>query len=126
MSKLHKKMVALGDMSNHSLDSVTAACGQPSETKPCQFSDIGEGTRATWTDGLFSITFNFEPDGKYCGIYRHRNWEPYVWLTTITVLIIAAALIIGAQMRSRAAELNYPADFETVVLASEGETEYYL
>lgn len=126
MSKLHKKMVALGDMTNHSLDSVVAVCGQPRETKICQFSDIGEGTRATWSDGLFTITFNFDPDGNYCGIYHHRNWEPYVWLSAITVILIAGALIIGAHMRSRVAENDSSAVYETVILASDSQMEYYL
>ena len=31
MSKLHKKMVALGNLSEHSYDSIVAACGEPKE-----------------------------------------------------------------------------------------------
>lgn len=46
MSKLHKKMVALGNLSEHSYDSIVAACGEPKEKKSCTFSDIGEGFRA--------------------------------------------------------------------------------
>ena len=44
MSKLHKKMVALGNLSEHSYDSIVAACGEPKEKKSCTFSDIGEGS----------------------------------------------------------------------------------
>ncbi len=126
MSKLHKKMVALGDMTKHSYDSVVAACGQPRETKPCQFSDIGKGVRATWRDGLFTITFNFDSEGNYCGIYRHRNWEPYIWLLAITAVLIAGALIIGAHMRGKAAEQKDSSSYETVILASGSKIEYYL
>ena len=68
MSKLHKKMVALGNLSEHSYDSIVAACGEPKEKKSCTFSDIGEGFRATWSDGIFILTLNFNSEGNYCGI----------------------------------------------------------
>ena len=73
MSKLHKKMVALGNLSEHSYDSIVAACGEPKEKKSCTFSDIGEGFRATWSDGIFILTLNFNSEGNYCGIYHHRT-----------------------------------------------------
>ena len=34
MSKLHKKMVALGNLSHHSYDSIVAAWGEPVEKYP--------------------------------------------------------------------------------------------
>lgn len=102
VDKLHKRMVALGDLSQHTYDSIAAQAGEPKEKKPCVFSDIGEGTRATWSDGIFTITLNFDADGKYCGIYHHRNWEPYIWLAAITAVIVAAALIVSANMRKNA------------------------
>lgn len=99
MGKLHKKMVAMGDMSQYTYEDIVAQCGEPVEKKAVTFSDIGEGSRATWSDKIFTITFNFDPDGHYCGIYHHRNWSPYIWLTAITVVLVAAALIAGAYMR---------------------------
>ncbi len=120
MGKLHKKMVALGDMTAHSYDSVVAACGQPKEVKPCSFSDIGQGTRATWSDGIFSITFNFDSDGKYCGIYSHRNLSPYLWLGGVTVVLVSAALIIGAQMRSASAVFRDGESLAALITESQG------
>lgn len=102
MSKLHKKMVALGDLSQHTFGDIAAACGEPKATADCEFTDIGRGTRSTWSDGLCTVTLNFDAGGRYCGIDRYSNREPYLWLAGITVLIIAAALIIGAYMRSAA------------------------
>ena len=99
MSKLHKKMVSLGNLSHHSYDSIVAACGEPKEKKPCTFSDIGEGFRATWTDGVFVLTLNFSSEGKYCGIYHHRNWQPYIITAIVSVVITAGALIGGYFMR---------------------------
>ncbi|MEG1789879.1 MAG: hypothetical protein RR055_04295 [Oscillospiraceae bacterium] len=99
MSKLHKKMVALGDMSQYSYDDIVAACGEPREKRHCAFTDIGEGSRATWSDGIFTITFNFNSDGMYCGISFHRNIEPYLWLGTLSALIILAALVVGIHTR---------------------------
>jgi hypothetical protein len=99
MSKLYKKMVALGNLSHHSYDSIVAACGEPKEKKPCIFSDIGEGSRATWSDGVFVLTLNFDADGNYCGIYHHRNWEPYIITAIVSVVIIAGALVGGYFMR---------------------------
>ncbi|NCB50545.1 MAG: hypothetical protein EOM54_01505 [Clostridia bacterium] len=104
MSKLHKKMVALGDMSKRTYNDVVAACGEPRETVPARFTDIGEGTRSTWSDGLLTITFTFDKEGNYCGICHHRNLEPYIWLSAITAVIIAGSLILGSYMRSRAAD----------------------
>ncbi len=100
MDKLHKKMVALGDMTQHTYESVVAACGEPKTTSECTFTDIGEGTRSTWTDGIFSITFNFDKDGKYCGIYDHSNKEPWLWMLLVTVVLVAGALICGAIFRN--------------------------
>ncbi len=108
MSKLHKKMVALGNLSEHSYDSIVAACGEPKEKKSCTFSDIGEGFRATWSDGIFILTLNFNSEGNYCGIYHHRNWQPYIITAIVSVVIIAGALIAGAYMRS----INQPAPSE--------------
>lgn len=108
MSKLHKKMVALGNLSEHSCDSIVAACGEPKEKKSCTFSDIGEGFRATWSDGIFILTLNFNSEGNYCGIYHHRNWQPYIITAIVSVVIIAGALIAGAYMRS----INQPAPSE--------------
>ena len=108
MSKLHKKMVALGNLSEHSYDSIVAACGEPKEKKSCTFSDIGEGFRATWSDGIFILTLNFNSEGNYCGIYHHRNWQPYIITAIVSVVIIAGALIVGAYMRS----INQPAPSE--------------
>ena len=94
MSKLHKKMVALGNLSEHSYDSIVAACGEPKEKKPCTFSDIGEGFRATWSEGVFVLALNFDKEGAYCGIYHHRNWEPYIVTAIVSVVIIAGALVV--------------------------------
>lgn len=116
MSKLHKKMVALGDMSQHSYDDVVEACGPPKETKPCEFSDIGEGTRSTWSDGLFTITFNFDSEGKYCGIYHHRNWEPYVWLGVVTAVLVAAAVIGAGIMRANSRPMGDAASLTKAVM----------
>lgn len=94
MSKLHKKMVAMGDMKQYTYDDIVAECGEPAEVKSQEFTDIGVGTRAVWSDGRFSIGFNFGPDGKYCGIYHHRNWEPYIVMAIVTVVLIAAIIVI--------------------------------
>lgn len=109
MSKLFKRFTALGDLTQYTYDDFVAACGEPKERKPALFSDIGEGTRATWSDGIFVLTLNFSGEGKYCGIYHHRNWEPYIWLGAVTVFIIAFALIGGAMMRARAANAELDA-----------------
>jgi hypothetical protein len=120
MSKLHKKMVALGDMSQHTYADVVAACGEPKETHAASFSDIGEGTRSTWSDGVFTITFNFDGEGHYCGIYHHRNWSPYLWLSALTLVIIAAFLLWGAWARKNAADSVGSADgVETLLLENE-------
>lgn len=108
MSKLHKSMVALGDLKDQSYESIAAACGEPKELRDCEFTDIGKGRRATWSDGRFTITLNFDSEGRYCGIYHHRNWEPYIWIGAFTVLVVAAALIVGAYMRRGAGELGTP------------------
>lgn len=103
MSVLHKKFVALGDFGGKTIDDFIAACGEPTELKDCEFSDIGMGKRATWSERFFTITLNFDADGKYCGIYHHRNIEPYLWIAGFSIILIAALLIIGAVMRSHAA-----------------------
>ena len=117
MSKLHKKMVALGNLAHHNYDSIVAACGEPKEKRSCTFSDIGEGFRATWSDGIFVLTLNFDADGAYCGIYHHRNWQPYIVLAIISVVIIAGSLIAGAYMRSlnEAEPSESPAIVETAL-----------
>lgn len=122
MSKLHKKMVALGDMTQHSYADVVSACGPPRESGPCTFTDIGEGTRATWSDGVFTITFNFDSAGHYCGIYHHRNWGPYIWLGAITVVLVAAALIAGGIMRRNAQSGGDAASLAAVIM--DGETRW--
>jgi hypothetical protein len=120
MSKLHKQMVALGDMSKRTYRDVVAACGEPKETVPAQFTDIGEGTRSTWSNGLLTITFNFDKEGRYCGIFHHRNMEPYVWLSIFTAIVIAGSLIIGANMRkSNAEEALDAASTEALLLENE-------
>lgn len=123
MSKLHKKMVALGNLSHHSYDSIVAACGEPKEKKPCTFSDVGEGFRATWTDGIFVLTLNFSPDGSYCGIYHHRNWQPYIIMAVVSVVIIAGALIGGYFMRqaNEAKQNQEPAEIVETALEYDGE-----
>jgi hypothetical protein len=120
VSKLHKKMVALGDLSKRTYGDVVAACGEPRETVPALFTDIGKGTRSTWSDGLLTITFNFDREGKYCGIYHHRNIEPYIWLSVITTVIVAGALIFGAYMR-RSAAADTPTAESTEALLLENE-----
>ena len=123
MSKLHKKMVALGNLSHHSYDSIVAACGEPKEKKPCTFSDIGEGFRATWTDGIFVLTLNFNPDGGYCGIYPHRNWQPYIIMAVVSAVIIAGALTGGYFMRqaNEAKQNQEPSEIVETALEYDGE-----
>lgn len=120
MSGLHNKMAALGDLSGRTLGEVIAACGEPSETASVRFTDIGEGTRATWHDGLVTVTLNFDMNGRYCGIHQYRNLGPYIWLSVITVFIISAALIVGAQMRKNAAQRPLDAaSLQTLLLDNE-------
>jgi len=120
MSKLHKKMVALGDMSKRTYDDVVTSCGAPRETVPARFTDIGDGTRSTWSDGLLTITFNFDQEGKYCGIYHHRNIEPYVWLSIFTAIVIIGSLIVGSRMRNSTTEQSMNAGaLEALLLGNE-------
>lgn len=122
MGKLHKKMVALGDMTQYSYDDIVASCGEPKEKHACSFSDIGEGTRATWSDGIFSITFNFNSEGKYCGIYDHKNWSPYIWLGVVTAILLAAAFLWGAYMRAQNAEtVDRAASVAETLLSTEAD-----
>lgn len=120
MSKLHKKMVGLGNMSGRTYGDVVAACGEPRSTVTARFTDIGEGTRSTWSDGLLTITFNFDREGNYCGIFHHRNIEPYIWLSIISAIIIAGSMIYGAYVRSHAAEESLDAaSAEALLLENE-------
>ena len=100
MSKLHKKMVALGNLSEHSYDSIVAACGEPKEKKSCTFSDIGEGFRATWSDGLFTVTMNFSADGEFHGVDKATHKGPWITIIAVTVIIIAAICIGSAFLRA--------------------------
>ncbi|NLC72329.1 MAG: hypothetical protein GX684_00935 [Ruminococcaceae bacterium] len=100
MSKLHKKMVELGDLSNYTYDELVESCGAPCETCNFEFSDIGMGKRAKWTDGKFTIGLNFKPNGEYCGIYFHRNIEPYIIAIAVTAALIVGALVGAYFMRN--------------------------
>lgn len=120
MSKLNKNIVALGSLSGKTYGDVAAACGQPKKTVPCVFSDIGEGTRSTWSDGIFTVTLNFDKDGNYCGVHHHRHLGPYIWIAVITVVLVAAVLIYGAQMRQKAAgSAADPAAMTALILDNE-------
>lgn len=98
--KLHEKLIAMGDLEGKRFEDFTAACGEPKEVRDFTFSDIGPGRRATWSDGLFTVTMNFSADGEFHGVDKATHKGPWITIIAVTVIIIAAIFIGSAFLRA--------------------------
>lgn len=121
MSKLHKTILGLGDLTGLSYADFVAACGEPKEKKTIQFTDVGEGTRALWSDGVFKISANFDKDEKFCGVDYHKHYGPHIAIAIVTAVLVVAALIIGAVMRKNASDDLNASAVEALLLGQQDQ-----
>ena len=94
--KLHEKLIAMGDLEGKRFEDFTAAC----ETAGFTATDSIPGRRATWSDGLFTVTMNFSADGEFHGVDKATHKGPWITIIAVTVIIIAAIFIGSAFLRA--------------------------
>ena len=92
---LKKKMMSLGNLKGRPLSEISSLCGPPQESVDFRFTDIGPGTRKTWTDSRFSVTLNFDKNDICYGVAAQKSLTSE---KTGNIIIIVIGIIMAILM----------------------------